>query len=93
MLKNSTKHFVENNKSIISDLFYRTNLTTTKCSGCSIKRYSYLFDEFLIFPLKEVLKFKNINNNLLKNNYIKSKINEISLYDCFDNFQKIDILN
>ena len=47
------KNFMENNKSIISDLFYGTYCTSTQCGGCSTKLFNYRTYSFIIFPLEE----------------------------------------
>ena len=58
ILKNFMSNFTNENRSIISDLFYGINFTTTQCSNCKIVKYNYQAYFFLIFPLEEVRKFK-----------------------------------
>ena len=62
-----TKSFQNENKSIISDIFYGISNTTTKCSGCNIIKYNFQLYFFLIFPLEEIRKFKidNMMNNFI----------------------------
>jgi ubiquitin C-terminal hydrolase len=52
-----------NNKSIISDLFYRINCNITQCGGCGIQTFNYQTYFFIVFPLEEVRKFKQNNQN------------------------------
>ena len=86
ILNNFIQQFVNNNVSIISDLFYWTTKTVVRCMNCGIKKYDYQINTYLIFPLKEVSKYKN--------NIILSNINKniITIYDCFQYYQKIETL-
>ena len=95
MFYNFANNFINQNKSIISDLFYGVNCSINQCDNCLIKTYNYQKYFFLEFPLEEVLKFKlsNINNfnfNLNNNNYNNNVVN---IYDCFDYDNKINILS
>ena len=75
-----TSDFVNNNKSIISDLFYGVNYNIVQCQNCFSKTYTYQTNFFLEFPLEEVRIFKNqknINNNL--NNNMNFDNNEINI--------------
>ena len=58
IFNNYLKNFKNENKSIISDIFYGINFTTTQCSNCKIIKYNYQAYFFIIFPLEEVRKFK-----------------------------------
>ena len=78
------QNFTEDNKSIISDLFYGVYYTITQCQNCKTISFNYQIYFFLIFPLEEVRKFKlqyNPNNNEMLN-----------IYDCFQFNQKIDLM-
>ena len=67
----------QENKSIISDLFYGINGTVYECTRCKTKKYNFQIGFFYIFPLEEVRQFKirqsqqqfelNINNYLRNN--------------------------
>ena len=48
----------QENKSIISDLFYSINGTMYECSKCHTKKYNFQIGFFYIFPLKEVRQYK-----------------------------------
>ena len=80
MLNNFMQHFVLENQSIISDLFYGTNCNMIQCSGCNTIFYNYQNYFFIEFSFEEVLKFKNNNNS-------------INIYDCFDYDRKINLMN
>ena len=58
ILKKFLKNFAKENKSIISDIFYGVNFTSTQCSNCNEIKYNYQAYFFLIFPLEEVRKYK-----------------------------------
>ena len=88
---NFTKHFYKENQSIISDIFYGMNGTSTQCSNCKIVKYNFQIYFFLIFPLEEVRKYKmevltkqftlnyqnmlNINPMLYQQNFINFQMN------------------
>ena len=80
------KNFVENNRSIISDLFYGVNCNIIQCQNpnCLSQSYNYQIYFFLVFPLEEVRKFK-----LQYNPNSKELVN---IYDCFQYNQKCDLM-
>jgi len=97
MLNYFLNDFKKSNRSIISDIFFGITETKTECLNC--KRinlmngnynqkfvYNFQIINFLIFPLEEIRKYKNILNY----NYYNS--NEVNLYDCFDYYQKIETM-
>ena len=81
------------NKSIITDLFYGIVETRSRCGGCGCTKYNFQIFSFLEFPLKEV------NTFMFNNGRRMSLINQdgtnpdINLYECFDYYQKIDLMN
>ena len=77
IFKHFMKSFTSKNQSIISDLFYSTICTITQCFNCHLKLYNYQIYFFIVFPLEEIRKFKNKNNN------------QVNIYDCFDYDRKI----
>ena len=102
------EHFTANNQSIISDLFYSTNYSITACHNCSVRIYNYQIYYFIIFPLEEVRKFKlsfHQNNNIIMinncfinnmnniNNINNMNMNEVNLYDCFNYYCKINVMD
>ena len=87
--------FQNNFSSIISDIFYGIIETRSECLLCKqrnqqqgifnpIYAYNFLVINYIIFPLEEIRKTKSQINNF---NY-----NEINLYDCFDFYEKEEIM-
>ena len=87
--------YQKNHCSIISDLFYGVIETKTECFQCKQRNqingifnpfYSYNFQiiSFLIFPLEEIRKLKSEINNFY--------YNEVNLSDCFDYYEKDEIM-
>ena len=68
-----------NNKSIISDEFYGYTNSSTICGFCKYEINNVQIINILFFPLEEIRKFKN------------NKHNNVSILDCFDYYEKIDI--
>ena len=69
------ENFIKENKSIMSDIFYTMNGTSTQCSNCRIIKYNFQIYFFIIFPLEEVRKikinyFENQFNLMNQNNMI-----------------------
>jgi len=100
--QNFIQEFNQNNKSIISDLFYSTNCNITECFNCHVKIYNYQTYFFITFPLEEVRKFKNSNqNNQFNqfnqfnqyNQFNQFNNNEVSIYDCFDYDRKTNMMS
>ena len=77
--------FKEKNRSIISDLFYATNINITQCGNCQVLLYNYQTYFFIVFPLEQVrlFKIKNVNQIIQ---------NQVSIYDCFDYDSKINCM-
>ena len=95
MLKYFLNDFKKNNRSVISDIFFGITETKTECLNC--KRinlmngnpnqkfvYNFQIINFIIFPLEEIRKYKNMFN------YYNT--NEVNLYDCFDFYQKTETM-
>ena len=97
------KDFMDNNHSIISDLFYSMNCSISQCHNCNTRIYNYQTYFFVCFPLEEIRKYKNekyncqINNyqfnNYQVNNYPVNNENEVNIYDCFDYDCKINLMD
>ena len=99
-------NFAKENQSIISDLFYGTNVTYTQCLNCKLIKYNFQIYFFLIFPLEEVRKMKinnlknqfnllcqnNMMNMMMQQNfnYNIQNINSVNIYDCFEYNQKLE---
>ena len=69
---NFLREYENNNKSIISDLFYAINYNKTKCLTCGRELFNFQTYFFITFPLEEVRKYnlsKSQNNmNIVNNN-------------------------
>ena len=95
MFNNFAQHFMQTNQSIISDLFYGMNCNVTQCGGCGVKTYNYQTFFFLVFPLEEVRKFVQSNNQFNQfnqfNNFIPNN-NVVNIYNCFDYDRKVSFL-
>ena len=55
------KNFVNENRSVISDIFYGVYSIHTQCSGCKTIKYNFQTYFFLVFPLEEIKKIKYKN--------------------------------
>jgi ubiquitin carboxyl-terminal hydrolase 8 len=73
------------NKSYLLDTFYGILETKLKCDKCNTIKYSYQTFNMTVFNLKNVKEDK-INSIGLEN------YNGINIFDCFENFRKVEIL-
>ena len=94
MFKNFLEEFKNNQKSIISDIFYFIVETKTECLNCKQKYqmmgfnnpiylYNFQLMYFLIFPLEEVRKYKV---ELYQSNFY-----DVTLEDCFYFYEMPDL--
>jgi len=81
------------NKSIITDLFYGIVEKRYRCDGCGGTKYNFQIFSFLEFPLKEVNTFMFNNGRRLSIINQDGTNPDINLYECFDYYQKIDLMN
>ena len=88
MFEYFSKYFMNNYRSIISDLFFGIIYTKSECFSCRASIYNYQLFNFLIFPLQQVLEYKKKLNNF-QNNFN----NTVSIYDCFEYSQSPAYLN
>jgi ubiquitin C-terminal hydrolase len=70
--------FIENNNSVISNLFYGSFNFKMQCTKCNFISHKIHFFNNLTFSLDEVYSFKNNNNNL------------VDIIECFQFFQRFD---
>ena len=96
-LNNFMKKFINENKSLISDIFFGMNTTSIQCSSCKMINYDFDIYYFLSFPLEEIKEYKmnQLKDQLfLMNNMVNMDsrqnllnldftINSLSIYDCF----------
>jgi ubiquitin C-terminal hydrolase len=87
MFKSFCKYFADNNRSIISGLFYGIFYNITQCINGHIF-YNYQTFNFIIFPLDKVLKYK-----IQSNNFISNFNNTVTIEDCFKYYEYPTILN
>ena len=91
-------NFTENNRSIISDLFYGVNCCIIQCQNpnCLSRVFNYQIYYFIVFPLEEVRKLKlqcNPNSNELGNIYDYFQYNQKSDLMMGDNTMHFNYLN
>ena len=70
------QEFSLNNNSIISDLFFATNCRVTQCSNCNNQMFNFQTYFYLIFPLEEIIRFKNNNMNMNNQNNDSNNIDK-----------------
>ena len=101
MLNHFLQDYKENQKSIISDIFFGISETKTECLNCLKMRqmqgnynhvyvHNFQIINFIIFPLEEIRKAKYQNNF---NNFFMGNSNEVYLSDCFDYYQKVELMD
>ena len=87
--------FKNNQKSIISDIFFFIIMTKTECLNCKrinmnrgiynpIYLYNFQIMNFLIFPLETVREYKCYLYN--------QNFTEVNLNDCFIHYQKVELM-
>ena len=86
MLEIYLKDFQNNNKSIISDLFYGTHENIYICNNCKNIKYNYGIFFFLEFPLQQVNFYfgRGFSNN--------NKNPDINLLECFEYYRKQEMM-
>jgi ubiquitin C-terminal hydrolase len=81
---------MNNNRSIVSDLFYGINCNITQCGGCNTKTFNFQTYFFIVFPLEEVRKYKL---NYQFNNFNNINNNVVTIFDCFNYDKKINVMS
>ena len=76
-----SKYFKNNYKSPFSDLFYGMYNSMMTCNNCNTTSHNVQCYNILIFPLEEVRKYKNINQNI------------VDIRECFEYYQKDDYMS
>jgi ubiquitin carboxyl-terminal hydrolase 2/21 len=101
MFNNFLQDFQQNQNSIISSMFFGITETKTECLNCLKMRqmqgynnhvyvHNFQIMNFIIFPLEEIRKAKYQN---YYNNFLMGNSNEVSLSDCFDYYQKVELMD
>jgi len=75
---NFKESYINQNKSIISNEFYGYQNIITTCNNCQVTINNIQIYNILFFPLEEIRKYKNYNDNNVK------------IMDCFEYYTKID---
>ena len=75
---NFKETYINQNKSIISEEFYGYQNIITTCNNCQVTINNIQIYNILFFPLEEIRKYKNYNDNNVK------------IMDCFEYYTKID---
>ena len=92
--ENTWQNFIkfqnESGKSIISDLFFGISLSKKQCFKCKKIIYTYQNFNFINFPLNEV---RNYIQDIYSQNRKTYNKNYITLYDCFDYYEKKELYN
>ena len=92
MLNTFLQEFKEKFNSPISDLFYGMMETRSQCQRCGIIKFNFQVYSFLEFPLQQVNQYYyNMNRRPLFN--MDGTNPDVGLYECFDYYQKIDLMN
>ena len=78
--KSFKKYFINNYRSVISDLFYGFFDSIMNCKNCGAESHNIQCYNILIFPLEEVRIFKNRPQNV------------VSIEECFQYYEKEDIM-
>ena len=93
IFNNYIENFENENKSIISDIFYGINLTSFQCSNCKITTYNYQTFSFLFFSLEEIKKYKKdlITNQLILINQNTFNINNPQLFKYNINLKNVTL--
>ena len=94
MWNNFSQKFINENKSIISDLFYGSSHIKMQCANCGIIKHNFEIFQFLIFNLENIKEYKinkliNLNpqlntQQLQLNINCFNNMNSVTIYDCFD---------
>ena len=89
-----SQKFINENKSIISDLFYGSFHIKMQCATCGIIKHNFEIFQFLIFNLENIKEYKinklmNLNpelntQQLQLNLNCFNNMNSVTIYDCFD---------
>ena len=73
-----SEYFMENYRSVISDLFYGMYNSMMKCLNCNVITHNVQCFNILIFPLEEVRKFKKRVDKI------------VDIKECFEFYQKYE---
>ena len=83
-LNMAINNYCQNNRSIMSNLFYYIEKAKTTCNKCKQTNYSFQFEKTLVFPLEEIRK--------VKSQLLNSYQNTINIMDGFDYHKRNTLL-
>ena len=92
-LKAFITDYFKSNQSIITDCFYGILETKSKCGGCQCIKFNFQIYSFLEFPLEQVNIYMYQMGKRFNMMNQGQKNPDIDLLECFDYYQKIDIMN
>ena len=92
-LKAFITDYFNSNQSIITDCFYGILETKSKCGGCQCFKFNFQIYSFLEFPLEQVNIYMYQMGKRFNMMNQGQKNPDIDLLECFDYYQKIDIMN
>ena len=78
--KDFSNYYLSKNKSIIFDIFYGCTNIVTGCLRCKTESHNVQVSNIIFFPLEEVRKFRNYNNET-----------PVNVYDCFEYNRRMDV--
>ena len=85
--------YFNSNRSIITDSFYGILETKSKCGGCQCTKFNFQIFSFLEFPLEQVNTYMYQMGRRVNTINQAPKNPDIDLYECFEYYQKIDVMN
>ena len=92
-LKVFISDYFNSNQSIIVDCFYGMLETKSKCTRCQLTKYNFQIYSFLEFPLEQVNTYMYQMGRRVNTINQAPKNPDIDLYECFEYYQKIDLMN
>ena len=85
--------YFNSNRSIITDSFYGILETKSKCGGCQYTKFNFQIFSFLEFPLEQVNTYMYQMGRRVNTINQAPKNPDVDLYECFEYYQKIDVMN
>ena len=79
---NDIKNYESQNKSIIFDIFFFTQINSMECFNCNTITYNFSMNNILIFPLEKVRLYKQTKEQNFLN---------VNIFDCLEYHTKEQI--
>ena len=93
VMQNFRNIFYQNNRSIISDIFYFTFETKSQCSNCRYIKYNFDYNFILDFPLDQIYQYLCDKEKSIPSVDTNGSYLDINLYDCFDYYKTIRLID